>query len=125
MTLPSELLPAAQHYAVLGAALTLFSLSIAHSKMRVTILVWLCVTTLPMVQIAWSLLETIREALNAGDHASLSIVVRSLAHAVAIVIVLAVVLHIAGRSSNDSPKRVRLEPTVGTLSTQGAWDAQQ
>lgn len=117
MTLPSELLPAAQHYAVLGAALTLFSLSIAHSKLRFGTFVWLCVVTLPMVQIAWSLWETICEALAAGEHASLSIVVRSLAHAVAIVIVLGVVLRIAGRSSNDLPKRVRLEPTVGTPST--------
>lgn len=110
MTLPSELLPAAQHYVVLGAALTLFSLSIAHGKKRFGPWVWLCIVALPIGQINWSLWETIREVLAAGNHAA---VFQSLAHAVAILFVLWMVLCMAGRSSNDLPKRVRLEPTVG------------
>ena len=66
MTLSSELLPAMQHYAVLAAALALFSLSLTHLKWRFPIWVWLVAVALPVIQIAWSLWETIGEVVAPG-----------------------------------------------------------
>lgn len=122
MTLSSELLPAMQHYAVLAAALALFSLSLTHLKRRFPIWVWLVVVVLPVSQIAWSLWETIDEiaprSVNGqppleSDAAGL-IVLQALVHGVAIALVLVVVLWIASRSNHELPRRVRLEPTVGS-----------
>ena len=123
MTLSFELLPAMQHYALLAAALALFSLSLTHVKKRFSVWVWLMIVVLPVVQMAWSLWETIYEVVAAAslstggqppvDHAVWLTVVQALVHGLAIVLILVVVLHIASRSSNDLPRRVRLEPTVG------------
>ena len=124
MTLPSELLPAMQHYALFAAALALFSLSLTHAKKRFGIWVWLLIVVLPVAQIAWSLWETVSEVVAAANSASTDgqppagsdavlIVVQALFHGLAIAVVLAVVLCLASRSSNKLPRRVRLEPTVG------------
>ena len=115
-----------QHYALFAAALALFSLSLTQSKKRFGVWVWLAIVVLPVIQMAWSLWETIWEAVAAqsangqparefGNHAAWLIVVQALAHGIAIVLVLAVVLCIASasRSSSKLPTRVRLEPTVG------------
>ena len=112
MTLSSELLPAVQHYALFAAALTLFSLSLTHVKRRFGSWVWLLVVALPVGQITWSLWETISEVVASEGQGAWRIVVQALAHGLAIVLVLVVVLCIASRSSNDLPRRVRLEPTV-------------
>ena len=122
MTLPSELLPAMQHYALFAAALALFSLSLTHVKRRFSVWVWLVVVVLPIAQIAWSLWETIEAVAAhgqrqppAGGHAAWLIVAQALLHGLAIVVVLAVVLYVAvvSRSGDDLPRRVRIEPTVG------------
>lgn len=121
MTLPSELLPAMQHYALLAAALALFSLSLTHIKKRFSVWVWLMIVMLPVTQMAWSLWETVVEVAAVGrpsgqppleGHAAWIVVVRALLHGLAILIVLAVVLRIASRASNELPRRVKLEPTV-------------
>ena len=52
MTLSSELLPAMQHYALLAAALALFSLSLTHVKRRFGAWVWLTIVVLPVSQMA-------------------------------------------------------------------------
>lgn len=124
MTLPSELLPAMQHYALFAAALALFSLSLTHAKRRFGIWVWLLIVVLPVAQIAWSLWETVSEVIAAANAASTDgypagsdavlIVVQALFHGLAIAVVLAVVLCLASQpNSNKLPGRVRLEPTVG------------
>ena len=118
MTLSSEMLPAMQHYALLAAALALFSLSLTHLKRRFSIWVWLVVVVLPFIQMAWSLLETISEVvavegIKLESREVCLIVGQALAHGVAIVLVLVVVLRIASQSKNEMPKRVRLEPTIG------------
>ena len=121
MTLPSELLPAMQHYALFAAALALFSLSLTHVKKRFSVWLWLVVVVLPIAQIAWSLWETIEAVAAhgqpqppAGGHAAWLIVAQALLHGLTIVVVLAVVLYVAvvSRSGNDLPRRVRIEPTV-------------
>lgn len=66
MTLPSELLPAMQHYALFAAALALFSLSLTHARRRFGIWVWLLIVVLPVAQIAWSLWETVSEVVAAA-----------------------------------------------------------
>ena len=63
MTLSSELLPAMQHYALLAAALALFSLSLTHLKKRFSVWLWLMIVMLPVTQMAWSLWETVVEWL--------------------------------------------------------------
>ena len=50
MTLPSELLPAAQHYALLAVAVTLLSLSVTHFKWQLSVWWWLVMMVLPVVQ---------------------------------------------------------------------------
>ena len=121
MTLSSELLPAMQHYALLAAALALFSLSLTHTKRRFSVWVWVMIVVLPFTQMAWSLWETVYEVAAVGrssgqpslaGHAAWIVVVRALLHGLAILLVLAVVLRIANRSSNELPRRRRLEPTV-------------
>ena len=113
MTLTSDLLPAAQHYALFAAALTLFSLSITRDKMQYGTFVWICIIALPVLQIAWSLWETIREVLADGSRAAPCIVIQALVHATAIVIITLATLGMVGQSRNDLPRRVRLEPTIG------------
>lgn len=121
MTLPSELLPAMQHYSLLAAALTVFTLSFKHVKRPLGTWVWLVVFLLPIIQIAWSLWETINEVAGVegtygqpplGSHSTL-IVVQALIHGLAISLVSAMVLYIANRSHNKLPRRVKLEPTIG------------
>lgn len=118
MTLSSELLPAMQHYALLAAALALFSLSLTHVKRRFGAWVWLMIVVLPVSQMAWSLWETIYEvaAVQSGQpplgQAAWTIVVQALVHGLAISLVLTVVLRIASRSRNELPRRVKLEPTI-------------
>lgn len=121
MTLTSELLPAIQHYALLAVSVTLLSLTITQSKRRLPTWVWLAMVVLPVGQMAWSLWETVWETIvgentvgqapTGGDAAA--IVVQTLAHGVAIALVLAIVLHVVRQTSAGAmPKRVRLEPTV-------------
>ena len=121
MTLSSELLPAMQHYALLAAALALFSLSLTHVKRRFGVWVWLMIVVLPVSQMAWSLWETIYEVAAVqstsgqpplGSQAAWTIVVQALVHGLAISLVLTVVLRIASRSENELPRRVKLEPTI-------------
>ena len=120
MTLSSELLPAMQHYALLAAALALFSLSLTHVKRRFGVWMWLMIVVLPVSQMAWSLWETIYEAAAVqstggqalGSQAAWTIVVQALVHGLAISLVLTVVLRIASRSRNELPRRVKLEPTI-------------
>ena len=117
MTLTSELLPATQHYALLAVAVALFSLTITHFKTRLNVGVWLAMVVLPAAQLAWSLWETIWETVvgtphEIGSHAAWAIVVQTLAHGVAIALVLAVVLHVLRQPRGGMPRRVRLEPTV-------------
>ena len=120
MTLSSELLPAMQHYALLAAALALFSLSLTHVKRRFGVWMWLMIVVLPVSQMAWSLWETIYEAAAVqstsgqplGSQAAWTIVVQALVHGLAILLVLTVVLRIASRSGNELPRRVKLEPTI-------------
>ena len=120
MTLSSELLPAMQHYALLAAALALFSLSLTHVKRRFGVWMWLMIVVLPVSQMAWSLWETICEAAAVqstggqplGSQAAWTIVVQALVHGLAISLVLTVVLRIASRSRNELPRRVKLEPTI-------------
>ena len=121
MTLSSELLPAMQHYALLAAALALFSLSLTHVKRRFGAWVWLTIVVLPVSQMAWSLWETIYEVAAVqstrgqpplGSQAAWTIVVQVLVHGLAILLVLTVVLRIASRSGNELPRRVKLEPTI-------------
>ena len=66
MTLSSELLPAMQHYALLAAALALFSLSLTHLKKRFSVWLWLMIVMLPITQMAWSLWETVVEVAAVG-----------------------------------------------------------
>ena len=120
MTLSSELLPAMQHYALLAAALALFSLSLTHVKRRFGVWMWLMIVVLPVSQMAWSLWETIYEAAAVqstsgqplGSQAAWTIVVQALVHGLAILLVLTVVLRIASRSRHELPRRVKLEPTI-------------
>ena len=123
MTLTSELLPATQHYALLAVAVTLFSLTTTQFKVRLNVWVWLAMVVLPVAQMAWSLWETVWEAVlgqstlgqpvhEPGSYAAWAIVVQALAHGVAIALVLAVVLHVVGQTRDAMPRRVRLEPTV-------------
>lgn len=79
------------------------------------------IVMLPVTQMAWSLWETVVEVAAVGrpsgqppleGHAAWIVVVRALLHGLAILIVLAVVLRIASRASNELPRRVKLEPTV-------------
>ena len=121
MTLSSELLPAMQHYALLAAALALFSVSLTHVKRRFGAWVWLTIVVLPVSQMARSLWETIYEAAAVqstggqpplGSQAAWTIVVQVLVHGLAILLVLTVVLRIASRSGNELPRRVKLEPTI-------------
>lgn len=124
MTLSSELLPAMQHYALLAAALALFSLSLTHVKRRFGVWMWLMIVVLPVSQMAWSLWETIYEVAAVqsasgqhgqpplGSQAAWTIVVQALVHGLAILLVLTVVLRTASRSRNELPRRVKLEPTI-------------
>ena len=123
MTLTSELLPAIQHYALLAVSVTLLSLTITQSKRRLPTWVWLAMVVLPVAQMAWSLWETVWETLvgeNTVGQApaelgsdAVAIVVQTLAHGLAIALVLAIVLHVVRQTSAGAmPKRVRLEPTV-------------
>ena len=113
MTLSSELLPAVQHYALLAAGLTLFSLSLAHVKRRFSRWLWPMFMALPVAQMEWSLWETVSSTV-AADSAERQplIAVQALVHGIAIGLVLVMVLHIANRSGSEPPRRVRLEPTV-------------
>ena len=124
MTLPSELLPAAQHYALLAVAVTLLSLSVTHFKWQLSVWWWLVMMVLPVVQMVWSLGETVW-ATVAGEetfgeplrgpesHLVWATVIRACAHGVAIALVLVVVLLAVRRHTGGIPRRVRLEPTVG------------
>ena len=120
MTLSSELLPAMQHYALLAAALALFSLSLTHVKRRFGVWMWLMIVVLPVSQMAWSLWETIYEATAVQSasqpplesQAAWTIVVQALVHGLAILLVLTVVLRIASRSRHELPRRVKLEPII-------------
>ena len=121
MTLSSELLPAMQHYALLAAALALFSLSLTHVKRPFSVWVWITIVVLPFIQMAWSLWETICEVVAVestrqpplGSHAAWIVVVQALVHGLAILFVLVMVPHIARRSRNELLGRRRREPTIG------------
>lgn len=124
MTLPSELLPATQHYALLAVAVTLFSLSVTHFTWRSSLWVWLAMVLLPVTQMAWSLGETIwATVVGEGTFGqplrglerdlAWATVVRALAHGVAIGLVVVVVLHAIRHHGGRIRRRVRLEPTVG------------
>lgn len=113
MTLSSDLLPAMQHYALLAAALALFSLSLTHLRKRPGVWVWFVVVSPPVAQILWSLWETIREVDAGGKQAASWIIAQALAHGLATLIVSVAVLWVATRSRHELPRRVRLEPTVG------------
>lgn len=120
MTLSSELLPAMQHYALLAAALALFSLSLTHLKKRFSVWMWLMIVVLPTTQMAWSLWETIYAAVgrpsgqpSLGGDAAWTVVVQALLHGLAISLVLVTVPRIASRSHRELPRRRRLEPTIG------------
>lgn len=113
MTLSSEVLPAMQHYALLAVALALFSLSLTHVKRRFSKWLWLVLMAPPVAQMEWSLWEVIwgAAAVDSANGQPL-VVIQAMAHGMAIVLVLALVLYIANQSTNELPRRVRLEPTV-------------
>ena len=113
MTLSTDLLPAMQHYALFAAALALFSLSLAHVKRQFGVWVWFAVIALPVIQIVWSLWETIEEVEAVGSHGASRIILQALIHGFAILLVSVAVLVVASRVRSNFPKRVRLEPTIG------------
>ena len=113
MTLSSELLPAVQHYALLAAGLTLFSLSLTHVKQRFSRWLWPLLMALPIAQMEWSVWETISSAIAADEaDRQLPIAFQALVHGIAIWLILAVVLYMANQPGQELPRRVKLEPTV-------------
>ena len=111
MTLTFDLLPASQHYALLGIAIALFSLTLALRSKRRIPKVWPWAATamvaVPTAQMVWSLWEGITTNAAFGWT-----VAHLLAHGLAILLIVSTALYMM-RRFEKAPKRARVEPTVG------------
>lgn len=111
MTLTFDLLPASQHYALLGIAIALFSLTLALRSKRRIPKVWPWAATamvaVPTAQIAWSLWERITTNAAFGWT-----VAHLFAHGLAILLVVSTALYMM-RRFEKAPRRTRVEPTIG------------
>ena len=111
MTLTFDLLPASQHYALLGIAIALFSLTLALPSKRRVPKVWpwaaAAMVAIPTAQMAWSLWERINTSAAFGWTAA-----HLFAHGVAILLIVSVALYMVRRFEKVA-KRARVEPTIG------------